>query len=84
METLWNLKRNFIVLKVELEDDELKELLLGDREDQGHAINYGQDHDEIIKSEATEQIKAKAYERMNEQFTEWFIGFVNTPPAWGL
>ena len=28
-------------VELNLEDDELKELLLGDRE--GHAINYGQD-----------------------------------------
>ncbi|WCL67333.1 transposase [Limosilactobacillus fermentum] len=61
-------ERNFIMPKVELnlEDDELKELLLGDRDKAMQSI-MAKILDEILKSEATEQIKAKAYERSDER-----------------
>ena len=60
-------ERNFIMPKVELnlEDDELKELLLGDRDKTMQSI-MAKILDEILKSEATEQIKAKAYECSDE------------------
>ena len=61
-------ERNFIMPKVELnlEDDELKELLLGDRDKAMQSI-MAKILDEILKSEATEQIKARAYERSDER-----------------
>lgn len=61
-------ERNFIMPKVELnlEDDELKELLLGDRYKAMQSI-MAKILDEILKSEATEQIKARAYERSDER-----------------
>lgn len=38
--------------------------------------------DEILKSEATEQIKARAYERSDERTIHGMvIGFVSLPPA---
>ncbi|MEK1483400.1 IS256 family transposase, partial [Limosilactobacillus fermentum] len=49
-------------VELNLEDDELKELLLGDRDKAMQSI-MAKILDEILKSEATEQIKAKAYER---------------------
>ena len=65
-------ERNFIMPKVELnlEDDELKELLLGDRDKAIQSI-MAKILDEILKSEATEQIKAKAYERSDERTNSW-------------
>ncbi|MGU9972274.1 IS256 family transposase, partial [Limosilactobacillus fermentum] len=47
-------------VELNLEDDELKELLLGDRDKVMQSI-MAKILDEILKSEATEQIKAKAY-----------------------
>ncbi|MGM1015786.1 hypothetical protein ACSFSO_08640, partial [Limosilactobacillus fermentum] len=49
-------------VELNLEDDELKELLLGDWDKAMQSI-MAKILDEILKSEATEQIKAKAYER---------------------
>ena len=49
-------------VELNLEDDELKELLLGDRDKAMQSI-MAKILDEILKSEATEQIKARAYER---------------------
>ena len=58
-------------VELNLEDDELKELLLGDRDKAMQSI-MAKILDEILKSEATEQIKARAYERSDERtFTEW-------------
>ena len=53
-------------VELNLEDDELKELLLGDRDKAMQSI-MAKILDEILKSEATEQIKAKAYERSDER-----------------
>lgn len=53
-------------VELNLEDDELKELLLGDRDKVMQSI-MTKILDEILKSEATEQIKAKAYERSDER-----------------
>ena len=53
-------------VELNLEDDELKELLLGDR-DQAMQSIMAKILDEILKSEATEQIKARAYERTNSR-----------------
>lgn len=53
-------------VELNLEDDELKELLLGDRDKAIQSI-MAKILDEILKSEATEQIKAKAYERSDER-----------------
>ena len=53
-------------VELDLEDDELKELLLGDRDKAMQSI-MAKILDEILKSEATEQIKAKAYERSDER-----------------
>ncbi len=51
-------------VELNLEDDELKELLLGDRDKAMQSI-MAKILDEILKSEATEQIKAKAYAPMS-------------------
>ncbi len=54
-------------VELNLEDDELKELLLGDRDKAMQSI-MAKILDEILKSEATtEQIKARAYERSDER-----------------
>ena len=53
-------------VELNLEDDELKELLLGDRDKAMQSI-MAKILDEILKSEATEQIKARAYERTNSR-----------------
>ncbi|MEK1332631.1 IS256 family transposase, partial [Limosilactobacillus fermentum] len=53
-------------VELNLEDDELKELLLGDRDKARQSIT-AKILDEILKSEATEQIQAKAYERSDER-----------------
>ena len=53
-------------VELNLEDDELKELLLSDRDKAMQSI-MAKILDEILKSEATEQIKAKAYERSDER-----------------
>ncbi len=53
-------------VELNLEDDELKELLLGDRDKTMQSI-MAKILDEILKSEVTEQIKAKAYERSDER-----------------
>ncbi|MEK1304938.1 IS256 family transposase, partial [Limosilactobacillus fermentum] len=53
-------------VELNLEDDELKELLLGDRDKVMQSI-MAKILDEILKPEATEQIKAKAYERSDER-----------------
>ncbi len=67
-------------VELNLEDDELKELLLGDRDKAMQSI-MAKILDEILKSEATEQIKAKAYERSDEQLIHGMvIGFVSLPP----
>ena len=53
-------------VELNLEDDELKELLLGDRDKAMQSI-MAKILDEILKSEATEQIKARAYKRSDER-----------------
>ena len=53
-------------VELNLEDDELKELLLGDRDKAMQSI-MAKILDEILKSEATEQIKARAYEHTNSR-----------------
>ena len=59
-------------VKLNLEDDELKELLLGDRDKAMQSI-MAKILDEILKFEATEQ--------MNEPIHGMVIGFVSLPPA---
>lgn len=54
------------VINLNLESDELKGLMLGDRDAAMKKI-MAKVLDEILKSEATEQIKAEAYERSNER-----------------
>ena len=66
-------------VELNLEDDELKELLLGDRDKAMQSI-MAKILDEILKSEATEQIKARAYERSDERTIHGMvIGFVSLP-----
>lgn len=61
-------------VELNLEDDELKELLLGDRDKAMQSI-MAKILDEILKSEATEQTKAKAYER-SQPLTTYIVAKV--------
>lgn len=62
-------------VELNLEDDELKQLLLGDR-DKAMQLIMAKILDEILKSEATEQIKAKAYERLDERTNSMLCNFL--------
>ena len=55
-------------VELHLEDDELKQLLLGDRDNAMQSI-MAKILDEILNSEATTQIRANAYERSDERTT---------------
>ena len=71
-------------VELNLEDDELKELLLGDRDKAMQSI-MAKILDEILKSEATKRLSRLKLRlmnvRMNEPIHGMVIGFVSLPPA---